>query len=116
MTGEQNETPKELLSLGNLSLNLNTFEVTVGGEVVTVSYQEFELLTELMKNEDRIISHASLTALLWNETGKLPMRRLSVLMHRLRVKLAASKPYRLRTVRSRGYGLVAIGGHDGPEK
>ena len=99
-----------LISLGNLSLNLNTFEVTVGTEVVTTSYQEFELLKELMENENRIIPLDVLTRLLWNETGKLAVRRLNVLMHRLRLKLARSAPYRLRTVRSRGYGLIAAGG------
>jgi DNA-binding response OmpR family regulator len=110
---EQGATVTGLLSLGNLSLNLNTFEVTVGSEVVTTSYQEFELLRELMQNENRIIPHDALTRVLWNETGKPAVRRLNVLMHRLRTKLAVSAPYRLRTVRSRGYGLIAAGGAQG---
>ena len=49
--GEEQGAGPGLLSLGNLCLNLDTFEVVVGSEVVTTSYQEFELLKELMQNE-----------------------------------------------------------------
>ena len=108
--GDEQGAQSGRLALGNLCLNLDTFELTVGSEVVTTSYQEFELLRELMQNENRIISHDALTRLLWNDTGKLAVRRLNVLMHRLRTKLAVSAPYRLRTVRSRGYGLIIPSG------
>lgn len=96
-----------LLTLGNLSLNLDNFQVTVAAEPVQTTFQEFELLRFLMRNQDRIIPLDVLTSVLWPENDRKAVRRLNVVIHRLRAKLRSSAPYQLETVRSRGYGLIA---------
>ena len=108
---KNDRTVPDVLSAGNVNLNLSTFELSVADETIPTSYQEFEVLRELLENQGRIIPLAVLTSLLWNDTGRAVVRRLNVIMHRLRVKLAVSSPYRLRTVRNRGYGLIATGGN-----
>jgi DNA-binding response OmpR family regulator len=56
---------------------------------------------------DRVASFAALSGFLWGTQGQKENRRLNVLVCRLRGKLADSAPYRLETVRGRGYGLLS---------
>jgi DNA-binding response OmpR family regulator len=101
------------LKLGNVSVDLATFKVTVGVRPANLTYQEFELLRHLMDLRDRVVSFEVLSGLLWGSTGPKETRRLNVLVCRLRSKLRNSTPYRLETVRGRGYGL--LGGAGGGE-
>ncbi len=99
---------KPAVVLGNLSMNLQNYAVIVGQEDVELSYQEFELLLLLTLQPDRILPHEEITLSLWNAAGKLYLRRLAVLVHRVRAKLARSQPYVVKGVRGRGYGLIAV--------
>lgn len=101
------------LTLGNVKVDLATFKVKVGEAPASVTYQEFELLCHLATARDRVVSFDVLSELLWGSTGPKETRRLNVLVCRLRSKLRNSFPYRLETVRGRGYGF--LGGADGGE-
>ena len=101
------------LSFGNVSVDLATFKVSVGVQPANLTYQEFELLRFLADSRDRVVSFDILSGLLWGSTGPKETRRLNVLVCRLRNKLRNSLPYRLETVRGRGYGL--LGGAGGAE-
>ena len=94
------------LRLGNISLDLATFQVTVGVRPANLTYQEFELLRYMADFRDRVISFEVLSGLLWGTAGPRETRRLNVLVCRLRTKLRNSSPYCLETVRGRGYGLL----------
>ena len=100
------------LSVGNIELDLSTFRVSVGAQPANLSYQEFEMLRYLAGFPDRVASFAALSSFLWGTQGQRENRRLNVLVCRLRSKLAESAPYRLETVRGRGYGLLS---HNGSE-
>ena len=93
-------------TLGNIELDLSAFRVSVGARPVNLSYQEFEMLSYLAGFPDRVASFSSLSNFLWGTQGQKENRRLNVLVCRLRSKLAESDPYRLETVRGRGYGLL----------
>jgi two-component system alkaline phosphatase synthesis response regulator PhoP len=95
-------------SAGNLVVNFDNFHVSVEDVPVFVSFQEFELLRTLLANLDRVISTDALTRAMWQETGRTYVRRLNVVVHRLRAKLAGSRPYQIESVRGRGYGLVNV--------
>jgi DNA-binding response OmpR family regulator len=101
---------------GNIALDLSTYRVSVGERPANLSYQEFELLRRLASAPDRVASFASLSAFLWGTQGQRENRRLNVLVCRLRGKLAGSSPYRLETVRGRGYGLLSHGHRSEPEQ
>jgi two-component system alkaline phosphatase synthesis response regulator PhoP len=101
------------LKLGNVSVDLATFKVTVGVRPANLTYQEFELLRYLADFRDRVVSFDVPSGLLWGSTGPKETRRLNVLVCRLRSKLRNSVPYRLETVRGRGYGF--LGGAGGGE-
>lgn len=93
--------------VGNIALDLSTYRVSVASRPANLSYQEFELLRLLAGSPDRVASFASLSNFLWGTQGQRENRRLNVLVCRLRSKLAESAPYRLETVRGRGYGLLS---------
>lgn len=107
-TGASPITPAlSRLSVGNIELDLTTFRVNVGHRPANLSYQEFELLRYLAGLPDRVASFDILSSFLWGSQGQKENRRLNVLACRLRTKLAGSAPYRLETVRGRGYGLLS---------
>jgi DNA-binding response OmpR family regulator len=78
----------------------------VAGEAVELTYQEFELLNLLAHDPGRIITSEALAHALWRTADQKASRRLSVVVCRLRQKIAASSPYQIETVRKRGYGLT----------
>jgi len=92
--------------LGDLRLNLDTLQVTLGGRSLKLTVQEFDLLVVLARSAGKPLSQAELAQHLWHEVTPERIRHLSVLVARLRSKLADSKFYKLRTLRKRGYGLM----------
>jgi DNA-binding response OmpR family regulator len=101
-----------LLSLGNIHLDLDTYVATVDDEIVALTYLQFELLRLLVENPGRILPYQfwSLGVLARNDYGA--QRHLAVLVHGLRQKIAGARPYVIRTVRGRGYGLLLAGGQE----
>ncbi|MPZ23837.1 MAG: hypothetical protein GEU28_09880 [Dehalococcoidia bacterium] len=100
------EAGDAVLKAGNLVVDLESYRATVDGSPVDLTYQEFELLTLLLKQTGRVVTYDDLVRARWNAAGGREVRRLTVLVCRLRAKLARSWPYQIRTVRRRGYGLL----------
>jgi DNA-binding response OmpR family regulator len=103
---DETEDEDELV-LGNVKVNLRTFGVMVRDRAVSLTFHEFELFRLLCKEVDRIVNYDSLCQALWSSMGQKERRRLSVAICRLRSKLEASWPYRVETVRGRGYGFIS---------
>jgi two-component system response regulator VicR len=101
------DVSEPVFELGNLRIDLDSYEVSVDGRPVTLTHQEFELLVMLAREAGRIHAYATLGQALWRSDGDNSLRRLNVAICRLRAKLAGSRPYRIETVRRRGYGLLA---------
>jgi DNA-binding response OmpR family regulator len=99
--------PEQTLQIGNVSVDLATFKAFVEVSPVNLTFQEFELLRYLADSRDRVVSFDALSSLLWGSPGPKHKRRLNVVVCRLRNKLRGSHPYRLETVRGRGYGLLS---------
>lgn len=93
-------------TLGNLSLNLNSYRVAVGQDVIGLTYHELELLRVFFDQYDRVIPYKEITERIWGTSERTALRHLNVLVHRLRVKLPQTYPYEIETVRGRGYGLL----------
>jgi DNA-binding response OmpR family regulator len=99
-----------VISIGNLSVNLDNYRVAISGDIVDLTYHEIELLHLFMENADRILSYEFLAQSIWGNAERVTTRHLNVLVHRLRNKLAGSNPYWIETVRGRGYGLLKAQG------
>jgi DNA-binding response OmpR family regulator len=95
------------LTFGNVVVNTSTYSVSVEGEAIDLTFNEFELLRLLYREPNRVIDYDSLCESLWSSQGMKERRRLSVAVCRLRAKLARSIPYKVETVRARGYGFVS---------
>lgn len=80
----------------------------VADQPVALTYQEFDLLRLLVAGRDRIIPYDELIAGIWRGEKPGTRRQLGVAVCRLRAKIAAARPYRILTVRGRGYGLTVV--------
>jgi two-component system alkaline phosphatase synthesis response regulator PhoP len=106
-TAEEIGARHGVLELGNLKIDLDTYRVRLDGSHVSLGQQEFDLLAVLAQHPDHVVDANALTSILWSGSGHLYLRRLSVLVFRLRAKVAAARPYSVETVRGRGYGLLS---------
>lgn len=104
------QTEAKDLTAGNLRVDVERYQAFVGEAPVTLTYQEFELLSILVKGRDRIMSFDDLIGQIWHESSEGTRRRLGVVICRLRAKISGTWPYRIQTVRGRGYGLTSAAG------
>ena len=96
------------ISLGNLTLNVGSYSVFIDDVLVDLSVHEFEVLSILVHQPDRILPYAQLAEEVWQSSDRKHIRHLNVLIHRVRQKLTDSRPFAIHTVRGRGYGLVRV--------
>lgn len=96
-----------VLRVGDLTLNEESYEVERGGEPLTVTNTEFELLRYLMRNPNRVLSKAQILDRVWayDFSGKSTVVELYISY--LRKKIDTGRPTMLNTVRGAGYMLKA---------
>lgn len=92
--------------LGNLTIDRDRFEVSVGSRQVELTFTEFDLLWHLCAHADRVVPRERLLSMVWSEAPRQPDRSLNVHMTRLRKKLEGTDPWVIQTIRKRGYALV----------
>lgn len=94
-------------AIGRLTLSELKHEVTVEGEVVSLTLKEFELLCLLLKNKGNVITRDILLNTIWGYDFDGENRTIDVHIRTLRQKLGICGTY-IETVRGIGY---KIGGH-----
>ena len=96
------------LSLGDLSLDLLTREVTRAGRRLELRPREYALLEYLMRNPSRVVTKTSILSHVWNYRFNPGTNVVDVLVSRLREKLDRGfETKMLHTVRGAGYVLRA---------
>ncbi len=101
--------PKCLVSIGGeLTINFTTHEVVLSGMRVKLTPVEFDLLSELVRNEGRVLTHRVLLEKVWGSEYTDDFSFVKKYIYRLRSKLEpdASKPQMLLTERGVGYKFV----------
>ena len=104
------QSPRTMLSVGDIEVNLISREVRRGGEIVRLSTTEFELLTYLMHNRGHVLSREQILRAVWGYEYDPGTNVVDVYIGYLRRKLRrkdSGAP--IVTVRSVGYRLDAIG-------
>jgi len=95
---------KAIISMGGLTLDSETFRVTVNNEIIDISPTEFRLLHFFITHPERVYSRAQLLDQVWGQNVYVEERTVDVHIRRLRKTL---NPYGLdkfiQTVRSVGY-------------
>lgn len=95
------------LTLGNLTIDRNTYEVVIADARVDVTFFEFEILFLLARNAGKVVARERLLETVWRGSPENDDdRRLTVHISRLRKKIAASHPYTIKTTPKRGYSLA----------
>jgi DNA-binding response OmpR family regulator len=94
---------------GDLRIEMESMMVTLAGQPVRLTLQEFDFLALLAREADRPVSQDRLAQAIWRETTPRRKRHISVLVARLRSKLSRSTSCRLLSVRKRGYSLMLTG-------
>lgn len=111
-TGVNNQIKsKRVITIGNVSINEETGEVTKGGEIVELTAKELKLLMYFINNPNRIISKEMICNEVWGDDFFGYDNTITVHVRKLRMKLEdnPSKPKYITTVIGLGYKFVMKG-------
>jgi two-component system alkaline phosphatase synthesis response regulator PhoP len=93
----------EVVRVGSLELNLETYQVTIDGRMVSFAYMEYELLKFLLTHPGKVFSREALLTRVWGFDYYGGARTVDVHVRRIRAKLGQEHAARIKTVRSVGY-------------
>jgi two-component system response regulator RstA len=95
------------ITLGNLTIDRDRFEVWIDTRRADLTFVEFELLYLLARNAGKVLGRPKLLEAIWRERPSPGEdRKLTVHMSRLRKKMRASRPWHIETITKRGYAFV----------
>ncbi len=98
-------TRPELVSYGDLVLNLETYQAIIDGRPLDLTYMEYELLRFLASHPGKVFSREALLSQVWGYEYYGGARTVDVHVRRLRSKLGEEHASLIQTVRSVGYKL-----------
>lgn len=98
---------REVLSFGELSIDLRKHEVRARGQVVSLTPTEYRMLVELAKRRGEVVSREELLAAVWGYDGyDLGLVNTHVKRLRARIEENPAEPRIVVTVRGFGYRLA----------
>ena len=92
-----------MVAFKDLSLNLATYQATIGSQPVDLTFMEYELLRFFVTNQTRVWSREQLLSRVWGYDYFGGARTVDVHVRRLRAKLGEERASWITTVRSVGY-------------
>jgi DNA-binding response OmpR family regulator len=96
----------EILSVGPLSLNLSSYEVTRQGKSISLSSKEYSLLECLMRHANKILNKDQLIQHVWSYESDILPNTVEVYIRNLRQKIDLPfKQKLIKTVRGFGYKI-----------
>jgi DNA-binding response OmpR family regulator len=104
------DTGEAVLRLGPVGINVETYQVTVGGRALDLTFKEFELLRHFAEHPGRAFSRARLLQEVWGYDFYGGTRTVDVHVRRLRAKLGPEHEHLIETVRGVGYRAVGVTG------
>jgi len=96
---------RDLVQLGDVTLDRGTHDVTIGGRSVELTAKEFDLLAFFLSNPGAVLSRDVLLDRVWGVSYPGGTRTVDVHVAQLRRKLG--RPGLIRTLRGSGYKAVA---------
>ena len=98
-------TSDSTLVVGDLILDEDSHEVTRGGDEISLTATEFELLRYLMRNPRRVLSKAQILDRVWNYDFGGQANVVELYISYLRKKIDADRAPMIHTMRGAGYVL-----------
>ncbi len=103
------EIDENKIIVGDLSLDLNKFEVKVRGEVIDLTLREFEVIKYLANQPGQVVTRETLLEKVWGYEYYGDIRTVDVTVRRIREKIEkdTSNPKILITKRGVGYYIAS---------
>jgi len=98
-----------MLAVGDLTMDEDSREVRRGGDLVTLTATEFELLRYLMRNPKRVLSKAQILDRVWNYDFGGQANVVELYISYLRKKIDVGREPMIHTMRGAGYVLKPAG-------
>jgi DNA-binding response OmpR family regulator len=109
-SGSQDSAPKKEVSYENISINMENYELRLGGQQVEAPPKEIELLYFLASNPNRVYTREQLLEEVWGFDYFGDSRTVDVHIKRLREKLEGIEAnWQLKTVWGVGYKFEITG-------
>ena len=102
------DTGEAVTRLGPIAINVESYQVTIGGRALDLTFKEFELLRFLAENPGRVFSRAKLLQEVWGYDFYGGTRTVDVHVRRLRSKLGPEHEQLIETVRGVGYRAADV--------
>jgi DNA-binding response OmpR family regulator len=94
------------LRAGDLVMDRASRKVTVAGELLDLTRQQFALLEYLLRHKDEVVTRTDLADHVWDGTLDSFSNLVDVAVHRLRHKIDGDREKRLlHTIKGAGYSL-----------
>jgi two-component system, OmpR family, response regulator RegX3 len=105
----EEDAPPGPIAVGDLEVDFASRRVRRGGEELTLSRKEFDLLAELVRHAGRVVTREQLMDRVWDENWFGSTKTLDVHVRWLRQKLGddPASPRYLHTVRGVGFRFTA---------
>ena len=97
--------PTRCSTVGDLTLDEDSHEVRRGGDLITLTATEFELLRYLMRNPRRVLSKSQILDRVWNYDFGGQANVVELYISYLRKKIDAGRTPMIHTMRGAGYVL-----------
>lgn len=109
LTRRRAEFSPNILSLGNITLNRENFELSCGDETIRLGNKEFQMLEMLLTNPGRLISTEQFMEHIWGYDSDAEINVVWVYISYLRKKLSSvGADVEIKAVRGAGYTLEEI--------
>jgi two-component system KDP operon response regulator KdpE len=95
---------RNLVVVGEIEIDLDHRRVRRDGEEIHFSRKEYDVLAELAKHPDRVISHAQLLRAVWGPAHENRVEYLRIVVRNLRQKLEADPARPRRIINELGVG------------
>lgn len=101
--GRTQQVASTVLQVADLTLDVDSHDVRRGGEEITLTNTEFELLRYLMENVGIVLSKQKILDAVWSYDFGGQVNVVELYISYLRKKIDADRPALIRTVRGAGY-------------
>nr|WP_272107581.1 response regulator transcription factor [Staphylococcus sp. NRL 22/194] len=100
-----NKKSNPIYTYQNLKINFNSMEVYVNNALVNLTNREYQLLTYLINNKNRVLTKDQLYTKVWGYDTGVDDNTLMVHIRTLRKKIETNpnEPKMIKTVRGKGY-------------
>lgn len=96
---------EDIISYNGIKINKNSFEVCVNGDNVELSTREFQILTYMMENPNKVLSRDEIYKNVWNYGDFGDINTVTVHIKKLREKIDKSDKF-IKTVWGVGYKFI----------